>query len=306
MATKKKTIVVEPEIVEVEVVEAEVVEKPTNTGLVEFDPDTIRSMLKTNVDKYYEPAFVDIIANKTGTFTAPGLPLANDEEVEGIILSAEPTRALWGIGTKADLKIIGNWKGKIPLCSAIGRDCDIGKGTMNKPLDDSAPDMVKMFLEPIIACGYKCMAGSDKGCPWSAFGSHGKGMACKENRRFLIFHPLEKTYAALKATATSLNVWRKYQGGLPNRNYSSVVTRFTIEVQNDGGSNTWAGLRFRNIGDVTNDMLQPLSKMVLYKGRSMPEFQAVGAVFQGVVETLEDEDEFRGEVDKDAPQADDF
>ena len=253
--------------------------------MLEFDetkelanPQDLKSFLSKEATRNYTPGFTKIEINKTGTFTSESF--GSGDEITAIILSIEPTRALYPFGTDQEEKAITDWLGRenVPLCAARGDDCLAGRGSIIKPLDDAAPPLVRTLLEPIIVEERKCMAGQDKGCPWSAFGSSGAGMACKENRRLLVWNPANGVYGLLGVTSTSLKSFRHYLSGLPNGDYTNFLTTFSLEKQSKG-KYKWCTLKFNVAGEITNDMLAPLAAMVSYQGRDMMQAQAVISEF---------------------------
>jgi len=235
---------------------------------------SLKSFLTHGATRNYEPGFTKIDINKTGTFSSESF--GNEETITALIIAIEPTRALYPWGTEEEEKVITEWleREKVPLCSARGDDCLLGRGKIFKVLDDTAPTLVRTVIEPIITAEFKCVAGQDRGCPWSTYGSDGAGMACKENRRLLLWNPASGVYGVLTVTSTSLKGLAHYLNGVPNRDFTSVLTTFGLDKQAKG-KYKWCTLNFHVTGEITNNLIAPLAKMVKYQGQDMMEAQAV-------------------------------
>lgn len=232
--------------------------------------DSVLQFLADQAAQDYEPGFLTFkIGHGTTAITAVGF--GTTEEVTAVILAAELVRALWGTGTDRD--VIEEWTGGAPLCASRGNFGS--QGTLPKVLDDTAPTIVKEVLTPILDCEMRCAK-----CPWNQFGSAtvGKGKMCKESRRLLLWSAETNASGILSVPPSSIKNWKNYRAGLPGKNFSSVLTRITLQPVKMGKIE-WSTLQFAVAGSVTNEMVAPLGRVVTYKGQQMMEIEALLAEF---------------------------
>lgn len=264
MAKQKKTEAPEPTIT-MEAEEGSSENLPAN-------PASVRSFLSTQATALFEPGFL-AIENQKKVFT--GGSFGSAEEFVGLIISVEPTAALWVPDAEKESK---DWLEVGPICSARNMEQVRGHGTLNKPVDDDAPDWVREHVKPIVASDFRCARGTEEGCIWSAFGTDGRGQLCKEGRRLLIWSPDSGTYGVLALSPTSLKPWREYLSGLTDRDYSSVLTKFSL-LYTERGNQNWGVLIFKPAGEATDEIMVRLGKTVFYKGQYVYEAQAVIGAF---------------------------
>ena len=276
-ATKRE----EPKVEPIE----EPIEEPMITG-EEAEPETalanpsdVMAYLNKKADEIYQPGFAVIEVNhKTGTFTAEGFGTA--DEITGIVLSTEETRALWAFGTEQEQASIRDWVGPIPLCSSRGENALNYKGELSKLLDNEAPDLVRTIIKPILDTDCKCGSDRKPVCQWAQFGASGggRGQACKKCIRLLIWNPGSGTAGILVASPTSLKAWRNYRAMIPNGHFSSIVTSFTLNKM-ERGQYRWSILRPKSGDPVSPEMIQPLGKIIKYQGKAVMEIEAMIAEF---------------------------
>lgn len=233
---------------------------------------SVLGFLNDQADKFYEPGFITIkIGRGTTEFSSPGF--GSTEELTGIILSVELTRALWSAGTAKEQEVMDKWSGSPPLCSS--RNNYGAKGEFPKPLDDDTPNEVRNMLKPPLESDMSCSS-----CHWNQFGSAigGSGKMCKEMRRFLIYQPDVGVSGVLTITPSSLRNWANYRAGLQGKHFSNVVTKITLNPMSRGKL-SWSVVNFSAAGEAPMDMIAPLGRMVSYKGQPMMEVEALVAEF---------------------------
>lgn len=247
----------------------DIIERPENNLA---NPEDVLSFLDTQADKQFEPGFAMVkISRDAPEFVCPSW--GKSDEMIGIILAIESIRTLWPKGSDENIGIMETWAQKRPLCQSRGENSFMGKGELVKPIDEESPTLIKEFLAPIMEADNLC-----KNCPWSQFGSDGKGQACKEGRRFLIWNPESDMSAVFSITPTSLKAWGGYRAGLPGQHFSRIITRFTL-TEKERGSYRWKEVIFTNKGNVTNQIIAPLAETVPYKGEYVHRARALVAEF---------------------------
>jgi hypothetical protein len=230
--------------------------------------------LQKQADKFYEPGFLTFkIVKELGLFIIQGQQEETFPFIEGIILSVELTRALWSFGTDEELAIMDGWTNGRPVCSS--RNNFGVSGQLVEPIGEGTPDIISMLAKPIIECGYSC-----KHCAYNQFGSarSGSGKLCKESRRFLIWNPDNGQTGVLSVPPSSIRNWINYRVALPGEQFSSVVTRITLNPM-ERGSYKWSVAVFSAGKETTNEMIAPLGKPVVYDGEPLMAIEALVAEF---------------------------
>ena len=235
----------------------------------------------------YEPGFLTFKTNHGSRSFDAGVYGTVNAPISCVILSAKRIRTLWAFGSKEDESKIKEWSGKRPLCISDGNGGS--KGDFPKPLDNKASDLVKMALAPPLEAGYTCSK-----CKWNEFGTDGKGKACKEIRRLLLYLYGQDMVAVLPVTPSSLVNWRDFVISMPEKRYDLCLTQINADpVTTDDGS--FSVLRFEPLKEkgtivpVTGEIISSLGKPVQYGGRSCLELEALLAEF-GQLEISEEND----------------
>lgn len=259
--------------------------KPEITELVEVSEeglapiDDVLGFLDKQAEKDYEPGFVKIeLGHQTATFASAGF--GSDDEFSAIILSAPTVRALWPFGGDEDKETMEEWTGGLPICSSRDEDARQGKGALTKPVDGDTPDAAKHLMQAVMQADFMCKDKSTDGCPWSNFGSipGQRSQACKKCVRLLLYNPATDVSGILTVPPSSLKVWKNYKAGLTGQHYSRVLTRFSLNQQQQGQIK-WSVLDFKAMSEVTPEMIGGLRKLVFYQGSHISQAQALVSEF---------------------------
>jgi len=168
-------------------------------------------------------------------------------------------------------KVRGYWPdsgtGEPPLCSSP----DGRHGIFNpEPSDEQFkaaatarvphPAIVSLTSQEPVAESYACAS-----CPMNAWGSEhqrrggqGKGRACKEMRRLLLFVEGWTLPALMSLPPTSLKAWDSYCSGLAAKKsaYFAVSTNFALDKATAAGGETYNVVKVSQAGPVDKDTLR--------------------------------------------------
>ena len=241
-------------------------------------------------DSGYVPQIVNIsIIHPTGQFSIEGMP--SQSRISGIALSARRTRVFFTqFGNQEISDDVIKFTNGRPFCSSENgvdaRLCDSSFEDITNP----SKDAILMIRDKISVGGLKCSL-----CPLSKYGSvellgvNGKGQACKELRRLLLWRGVAIPMV-LNIPTSSIRAWDQYCSSLAiaNKSYNKVQTEITLSVK-EAGRNKWSVCEFAFKDDIEDEMIHALLQPVVNAdGIEMPLAKAMINQFNRVEVKVED------------------
>jgi len=273
-------------------------------------------ILDSGSQNSFNPVMVTVgIVHQSGKFSIEGMP--DQARLSAVIIAGRKTRIEYpkyenhvqhGALTGKDLgDAINEFTKKRPFCSSEdgvnGKLADID---WDEADGSKAKDAIKIIKAKIAEGGLKCAM-----CPlakWGSvefFGSNGRGMACKEMRKLLLYRgtPIPMI---LNVPTSSIRAWDQYCSSLAvaNKQYTKVHTELALDVI-ERGQTKYSVMTFAYIRDIEPELKQELMQSVLdANGIEMPLVKAMINMFLGTGVSLED---YIGETNGDEkPAKDEF
>ncbi len=265
-----------------------------NTDLAIQDANNEMAELDAILDEALEDSFVPQlvqakIVHATASFSIEGMPDLNS--LTGIVLSAKRQRVFFPkFGNQQLNTKLLQLSEKRPYCSSD----NCVKGILTEIDIESSGGEVKnaaeMIRSKLAQGGLMC-----KACPFSKFGSvadfglNGRGQACNELRRLLLWNPSITIPTVVTLPPTSIREWDGYMSSLEmgNKKANKVFTELTL-VPVETGSMKYATVRLAYKSDINQDILQLMLKPTVVDGIEKPFIKAMIDLFQNKPLDIED------------------
>ena len=195
------------------------------------------------------------------TFNIPSLPSV--QRLEGVVLASRRARALFPkMGSQAATDQIAELCNNRPFCSS--QDYEHGE-IIDITWDDiDGKHPARMIKEYIGQGGLTCRV-----CPlnqWESvelFGKEGRGKACGEMRRLLLWRQGIQIPQLLSVPVSSIRAWDAYCSSLDAAGFKHhlMVTEIGLEPKGSG-ARQYSGIIFRADGQITEAMAEELTAEV--------------------------------------------
>lgn len=218
--------------------------------------------LEPDAQGYTAQMVVVKIAHDTSMFAIPSL--APVKRLSALILASRRVRTFFPkLSTKVAEKQITDVTSKRPICSSDdyehGEMADIDWNSIN---DNIHP--AKMIKDELAKGGLSCRV-----CPYNQWGSvtmlgkEGRGKACSDKRRLLLWSEGIKIPQLLQAPTTSIRAWDAYCSSLDaaGLKHTMVITEIALEPKSYG-EQSWSALTFSMTGPVLEEMADELIAIV--------------------------------------------
>jgi hypothetical protein len=211
----------------------------------------------------YTPQMVVIkIAHDTSLFAIPSLKPV--KRIVGVILASKRVRVFFPkFGVEAAEKQVAEVTNNRPICASN----DYENGIM---ADVDWASITDQKHPAIIIKGEVAKGGlSCRTCPYNVWGSvgmlgkEGKGKACSDIRRLLLWKEGIKISQLLQVPTTSIRAWDNYCSSLDaaGLKHNAMITEIGLEARSNGGRN-WSVLNFSAGDEITNPMAKELLAIV--------------------------------------------
>jgi len=218
--------------------------------------------LESDAQGYTAQMVVVKIAHDTSMFAIPSLPPV--KRLEGIILASKRVRTFFPkCGTKVAEKQLNDVTNNRPICSSDdyehGEMADIDWNTIE---DKTHPAI--MIKQELAKGGLLCRT-----CPYNEWGSvgllgkEGRGKACGDIRRLLLWKEGIKIPQLLQVPTTSLRAWDSYCSSLDaaGLKHHMMITEVALEPKSVGQM-SWSILNFSASGQISEVMADELCSIV--------------------------------------------
>jgi hypothetical protein len=257
-------------------------EKETGLAItMDSDVSVLDAILNDAVQDSFEPIPVKMeIVHQIGEMKIEGLP--SQKSSKWMILSSMKARVMFcKFGNQDVNKDVENFTEKRPFCSSengvIGKLYETEWDNINNP----SKDAIVMVKEKIAQGGLIC-----KKCPLSAFGSvshfgrQGKGQACNDLRRLLLWKQGITLPIILTLPPTSIRKFDQYCSSLQagEKQYNRVITEISLSKV-DSASGGYSVVSFSHIADVPKEWLSVLIQPIIHDGIQKPMAKALIDIF---------------------------
>ena len=218
--------------------------------------------LEEDAQGYTAQMVVVKIAHDTSMFAIPSLPPV--KRFDALILASKRVRTFFPkCATKVAEKQISDVTSNRPICSSD----DYEHGVMADIDWDGITDKTHpaaMIKAELAKGGLSCRA-----CPYNEWGSvtllgkEGKGKACGDVRRLLLWSEGIKIPQLLQVPTTSIKAWDSYCSSLDaaGMKHTMAITEVALEPKSSGSMN-WSVLTFSMSGPVSEEMANELVSIV--------------------------------------------
>lgn len=220
--------------------------------------------LEPDAQGYTAQMVVVKIAHDTSMFAIPSL--APVKRFDALILASRRVRTFFPkCGTKVAEKELAEATSNRPICSSDdyehGVMADIDWDDVTKIHEQHPARMIKQELAK---GGLSCRA-----CPYNQWGSvtmlgkEGRGKACGDVRRLLLWSEGIKIPQLLQVPTTSIRAWDSFCSSLDaaGLKHTMVITEIALEPKSSGSMN-WSVLTFSMTGPVSEEMANELIAIV--------------------------------------------
>jgi len=229
----------------------------------------------------FEPQPIKVsIVHPTAELSVEGLP--SRKTFKGVVLASRKARVFFPkFGNKELTDKVLEFTEKRPFCHSDNGVIGILYDTDWDSIAPNIKDAVVMIKDKIGLGGLIC-----KKCPLSAFGSvslfgvNGRGQACNDLRRLLLWSPGLSVPMILTLPPTSIRRWDSYCSTLmaSNLQYNRVITEISLEKIGNGGTN-YSVAKFAYMGELPADFLMELGTQVSHDGVMKPLAKALIDMF---------------------------
>jgi len=272
----------------------------TSNVPVSVNDQELDDILDSGSQNSFNPVMVTVgIVHQSGKFSIEGMP--DQARLSAVIIAGRKTRVEFpkyekhiqhGSLTGDDLNNeITVFTKKRPFCSSEdGVNGKLADVDWDEAESSKAKDAIKIIKGKIAEGGLKCAM-----CPlakWGSvefFGSNGRGMACKEMRKLLLYRgtPIPMI---LNVPTSSIRAWDQYCSSLSvaNKQYTKVHTELALDII-ERSQTKYSVMTFAYLRDIEPELKQELMQPVIdANGIEMPLAKAIINMFLGTGVSLED------------------
>lgn len=246
----------------------------TESGFDELDAELGRE------DIGFTPRSVNVkINHQSAAFEIPGI--GSDDDLEVVVLAAARIRTFFPkMGTQATTDELSQFTGGRPLCSSS----DYANGELVDLDWVNAPDPAGMLKGKIAEGGLVCSQ-----CPlnkWESvvlLGRTGRGKACDDRRRLLLWMEGWTVPVILGVSPSSIRNWDNYCSSLaiarPPKKPHHCITKMSLESVSVPGIK-YAVIKFKYKSDITEEMKAALLTPVDLRGEEQSLIKALVDIFR--------------------------
>lgn len=249
---------------------SEIVERNTD-ALAELDAEL-------DEDPGFNPIPVRMkINHQSALLEIPGLP--GQDAMEAVVLAASRVRVFFPrMGVEVTTNEILQFCDNRPFCHSF----DYVNGNLIEADWDNAPESADMLRKKIAEGALACtMCPLDKWESVGLLGRTGRGKACAELRRLLLWRQGWDVPVILSVPTSSIRAWDGYCSSLSvtSKKLYHVVTKISLEAKSGAGKN-WAVAKFTMKDVITEEMRQQLIERVNLRGIEQSRAKALVDVFK--------------------------